>query len=69
MLRNIDGPSIMKVEAERAINKIKGGKTAGPESINLEMKKVRKEFGVVKIAEICSDIYELGYIPQEMKHK
>lgn len=49
-----DGPPIIKVQAERNIGRMKGVKAAGSDGIPIEIIKALNEFGVDKIAEICS---------------
>lgn len=58
----------MKSEAEKAINKMKGGKAAGPPSITIEIINTLKEFRVDKITDTCIYINEIENLTQDMKH-
>ena len=59
---NNDGPPILRAEVENAIKKTPNGKSPGDDGITAEMIKPLEDFGVDKLLEIYSDMYESGYI-------
>ena len=46
IMKNFDGPPIMKDEVRKAVKSMKKGKTAGPDTITVEMIESLDEFGI-----------------------
>ena len=65
-MANTDGPPILKVELENALRKMKNGKAAGVDEITAEMLKPLGDFGINKLTKLFNDIYDTGFLPDEM---
>lgn len=64
---NDEGPCILKEEVTDAMRSLKNGKSCGPDEIYVEMLRALGDFGVDRITELCNDIYNTGYLPEEMR--
>ena len=60
------GPSILREEVTWVLQNSKTGKAAGPDEVNLEIILALEEKGVDLLWELFNDIYETGYLPDEM---
>ena len=63
---NSDGPPILRNEVENALRKMKNGKAAGSDEITAEMLKALGDFGINKLTKLFNDIYDTGFLPDEM---
>ncbi|KAG1674114.1 RNA-directed DNA polymerase from mobile element jockey [Nymphon striatum] len=66
-LGNNEGACILKEEITAATKSLKNGKACGPDEISAEMLRALGDFGVDRITEICNDIYNTGYLPEDMR--
>lgn len=60
------GPEILKTEVEAALAKLNRNKAAGPDGIVTKMLTALDDFSIDKITEIISDIYNSGYIEEDL---
>ena len=65
-MANSDGPPILRNEVENALRKMKNGKAAGSDEITAEMLKALGDFGINKLTKLFNDIYDTGFLPDEM---
>ena len=63
---NLDGPPILLTEVESALKRMKNGKAAGEDGITAEMLKALHEFGIQKLTTLFNNIYDTGFLPEEM---
>ena len=66
IMKNVDGPPIMKDEVRKAVKLIKKGKTAGPDKITVEMIESLDEFGIDMLTDFLNTIYDSGEIPCDL---
>ena len=64
---NEDGPSMLREEIESAIKQTNKGKTPGPDNIVIEEIEAIGDFGVDILTKLMNDIYDTGYLPQDLK--
>ena len=62
----MEGPPILKEEIERAMQKMKAGKSTGGDKVNIEMLNAVKTFSIEKITKLANTIYEDGNLTEEM---
>ena len=60
------GPIILKSEVRWAFNKMKNGKSSGPDGVYTEMIKALEEEGIELLWKLISQVYETGVFPKEM---
>ena len=48
---------------------MKDGKAAGDDGITTEMFKLVGEFGTDKLTELYNDIYDTGYLPEDLPNQ
>ena len=65
-IENLEGPPILKTEVESALKRMKNGKAAGEDEITAEMLKALHEFGIEKLTTLFNNIYDTGFLPEEM---
>ena len=58
---------ILKEEVKRAIDTLRPVKAPGEDEITTEMLQALDEIGIDKITELCNEIYDTGYIPNDMR--
>ncbi|KAG1710423.1 Craniofacial development protein 2 [Nymphon striatum] len=63
----ITGTPITKDEVECVIKSMKDGKAGGRDELSAEMLKALDQEGVKRITDLCNDMYNTGYIPDEVK--
>ena len=56
----------MVTEVESALKRMKNGKAAGEDGITAEMLKALQEFGIQKLTTLFNNIYDTGFLPEEM---
>ena len=56
----------LSIHVERAIKISPKGKSPGEDGITTEMVKTLEEFGINALTELYNDMYETGYIPQDL---
>ena len=56
IMKNFDGPPIMKDEVRKAVKSIKKGKAAGPDKITVEMTESLDEFGIDMLTDFLNAI-------------
>ena len=61
-----EGPPILKSEVEDAIQHLKRNKSPGPDNITAEEIKAIGEIGIEVITKLLNDIYNNGYIPEDL---
>ena len=66
IMKNFDGPPIMKDEVRKAVKLMKKGKTAGPDKITVEMIESLDEFGIDMLTDFLNAIYDSGEIPSDL---
>ena len=68
IMKNFDGPPIMKDEVRKAVKLMKNGKTAGPDKITVEMIESLDEFGMdnIMLTDFLNAIYDSGEIPSDL---
>ena len=66
IMKNFDGPPIMKDEVRKAVKLMKKGKTAGPDKITVEMIESLDEFGIDMLTYFLNAIYDSGEIPSDL---
>lgn len=63
-----EGPAILREEVKFTIRKMKTRKAPGIDEITAEHLKALDEEGITTLTEICNEVYETGYIPEQLKH-
>ena len=66
IMKNFDGPPIMKDEIRKDVKSMKNGKAAGPDKINVEMIESLDEFGIDMLTDFLNAIYDSGEIPSDL---
>ena len=66
IMKNFDGPPIMKDEVRKAVKSMKKGKAAGPDKITVEMIESLDEFGIDMLTDFLNAIYDSGEIPSDL---
>ena len=66
IMKNFDGPPIVKDEVRKAVKLMKKGKTAGPDKITVEMIESLDEFGIDMLTDFLNAIYDSGEIPSDL---
>ena len=66
IMKNFDGPPIMKDEVRKAVKSMKKGKAAGPDKITVEMIESLDEFGIDMLTDFLNAIYDTGDIPSDL---
>lgn len=61
----VSGPSITKAEVEKALARMKSGKAAGPDAVQIEIIKLINEDHMDILVTLLNDIYETGNIPSD----
>ena len=61
-----EGPIILKEEVSKVLNSLWSGKAPGDDAISTEMLRALHEIGLNKIIEPCNNIYDTGYMPDDM---
>ena len=65
----VEGGTPFRVEeVKKAIKKMKPGKAPGLDEITTEHLKALDERGTEELTEICNNIYDTGYLPDDLKH-
>ena len=62
----MEGPSILKCEIEKAMRKMKSGKAAGEDGIVIEMLRAMGDWGTEQILNIASFMHNTGEMPKQM---
>ena len=65
IMKNFDGPPIMKDEVRKAVKSMKKSKAAGQDKITVEMIESLDEFGIVMLTDFLNAIYDSGEIPSD----
>ena len=60
------GPNLLTAEIHAAIAEMKNRKAVGPDDIPAEFLKLLEERTLVKLAELCNEIYEKGIWPKDL---
>ena len=66
ILKNMDGPKILKSEVKSSLYKLKSNKAAGPDEVVTEMLIALEDYGIDKLTDIVNEIYDTGVIPEEL---
>ena len=66
ILKNMDGPKILKSEVESSLHKLKRNKAAGPDEVVTEMMLALEDYGIDKLTDIVNGIYDTGVIPEDL---
>lgn len=66
MVVELEGPSILQVETEKAIKGMSRGISVGEDHVSFEMVKAAYDL-VKKITDLANTIYNTGYIPEMMR--
>lgn len=66
ILREMEGPEILKSEIQKAMKSMKTGKSPGDDGVMIEMLKAGGEILLDKITTIANKVYNTGIIPEEM---
>ena len=66
IMKNFDGPPIMKDDVRKAVKSMKKGKAAGPDKITVEMIESLDEFGIYMLPDFLNAIYDSGEIPSDL---
>ena len=66
ILKNMDGPKILKSEVESSLRKLKRNKAAGPDEVVTEMMIALEDYGIDKLTDIVNEIYDTGVIPEDL---
>ena len=63
----LQGPILLKLEVENALNSMSKGKSSGIDDISTEMLQALGEFGIDTLTSICNEMYTTLYIPEDLK--
>ena len=63
----LQGPILLKLEVENALNSMGKGKSSGIDDISTEMLQALGEFGIDTLTSICNEMYTTLYIPEDLK--
>ena len=66
ILKNMDGPKILKSEVESSLHKLKRNKAAGPDEVVTVMMIALEDYGIDKLTDIVNEIYDTGVIPEDL---
>ena len=66
LLKNMDGPKILKSEVKSSLHKLTRKKAAGPDEVVAEMLISLEDYGIDKLTNIINEIYDTGVIPEEL---
>ena len=66
IMKNVDGPPIMKDEVRKNVKSMKKGKAGGPDKITVEMIESLDEFGIDMLTDCLNAIYDSGEIPSDL---
>ena len=63
----LQGPILLKLEVENALNSMSKGTSSGIDDISTEMLQALGEFGIDTLTSICNEMYTTLYIPEDLK--
>ena len=63
----LQGPILLKLEVENALNSMSKGKSSGIDDISTEMLQALGEFEIDTLTSICNEMYTTLYIPEDLK--
>ena len=66
ILKNLEGPTILRSEVQAALAKMKRNKATGPDEISAEMLEALDDYGLEKLTELINEIYDSGDIPEDL---
>ena len=66
IMKQIEGPKILKSEVKAAMSKMKRNIAVGPDEITTEMLQALDEFEVEKLTELIYIVYDSGEIPDDL---
>ena len=66
-IEQLEGPTILEAEVDKAIKSMKKGKSAGEHGVTTEMLPAMDNLGVKRITQLFNKIYDTGYIPSDLR--
>ena len=66
-IEQLEGPTILEAEVDKAIKSMKKGKSAGEDGVTTEMLQAMDNLGVKRVTQLFNKIYDTGYIPSDLR--